>query len=125
MKAMAKRSFWARIMMVLAIVCMSLGFAACDTLSGLTRGVSKDDFEANQSVNNLTKTVTITVTAKNDITDLALKVRNGETTKVLEFGDMKNGDVVSKSATFDEFQLENGYINVYIEVERGTCKLLK
>ena len=125
MKAYAKRSFWTRIVMVLAILCMSFGFVACDALGGLTRGVSKDDYEAEQTINQFSKTVTITVTAKNDITDFALKIRNGESTKILEFGDMKNGDVLSKTAVFEEFYLENNIINVYIEVESGTCKLLK
>ena len=125
MKACAKKTFWARLVCVLAIICMSFGFMACDVLSGLTRSVTKDDFEAEQRIDQFSKTVTITVTAKNDITDFALKIRNGESTKILEFGDMKNGDVLSQTAVFEEFYYENNIVNIYIELESGTCKLLK
>ena len=120
MKAMAKRSFWARIVMVLAVLCMSLGFVACDALNGLTRGVTKEDFDTQQVLSG--NTVTVTITAKNDIEDLKLKLTCEGTEKFLDYGDMKNGDVLTKSVSFDVISYG---ATVYIEVESGTCKLLK
>ena len=120
MKAYAKRSFWTRIVMVLAILCMSFGFMACDALGGLTRSVTKDDFESEQIING--NTVTVTIVAKNDIDDFKLKLTCEGAERILDFGDMKTGDEKTQSATFNVI----GYgATVYIDVESGTCKLLK
>ena len=120
MKACAKKTFWARLVCVLAIICMSFGFMACDALSGLTRGVTKEDFDSEQFISG--NTVTVTITAKNDIEDLKLKLTCEGQEKFLDYGDMKNGDEKTLSTSFTVISYG---ATVYIEVETGTCKLLK